>query len=64
MTNYYYTFDFDELAAISEAFLTNDVLGGDDYFAYPPTTLWGRSPAVRLKKSLTAFMSTLIGPSR
>ena len=33
MTNYYYTFDFDELAAISEAFLTNDVLGGDDYFA-------------------------------
>ena len=33
MTNYYYTFDFDELAAISEAFLTTDVLGGDDYFA-------------------------------
>lgn len=32
-TNYYYTFDFDELAAISEAFLTNDVLGGEDYFA-------------------------------
>ena len=45
MTNYYYTFDFDELAAISEAFLTNDVLGGDDYLGYPPTTLWGRSPA-------------------
>jgi len=31
--NYYYTFDFDELVARSEAFLTNDVLGGDDYFA-------------------------------
>ncbi|MGL1959058.1 MAG: TonB-dependent receptor [Colwellia sp.] len=32
-TNYYYTFDFDELVARSTAFLTNDVLGGDDYFA-------------------------------
>jgi len=30
--HYYYTFDFDELVARSEAFLTNDVLGGDDYF--------------------------------
>jgi iron complex outermembrane receptor protein len=27
MTNYYYTFDFDELAAISEDFLTADVVG-------------------------------------
>jgi TonB-dependent receptor len=36
-TDYYYTFDFDELAAISEAFLTNDVLGGDDYFALSAT---------------------------
>lgn len=32
-TNYYYTFDFDEVVARSEAFLTNEVLGGDDYFA-------------------------------
>lgn len=32
-TNYYYTYDFDEIVARSEAFLTNDVLGGDDYFA-------------------------------
>lgn len=31
--HYFYTFDFDELVARSEAFLTNDVLGGDDYFA-------------------------------
>ncbi len=31
--NYYYTFDFDEAVARSEAFLTNEVLGGDDYFA-------------------------------
>ncbi|GHE76808.1 TonB-dependent receptor [Thalassotalea profundi] len=31
--NYYYTFDFDEVVARSEAFLTNEVLGGDDYFA-------------------------------
>lgn len=31
--NYYYSFDFDEVVARSEAFLTNDVLGGDDYFA-------------------------------
>ena len=31
--HYYYTFDFDEVVARSEAFLTNDVLGGDDYFA-------------------------------
>ncbi len=31
--NYYYTFDFDEVVARSAAFLTNDVLGGDDYFA-------------------------------
>lgn len=31
--NYYYTFNFDELVARSEAFLTNDVLGGDDFFA-------------------------------
>jgi len=30
---YYYTFDFDEAVARSEAFLTNAVLGGDDYFA-------------------------------
>ena len=32
-TNYYYTFDFDELVTRSEAFLTNGELGGDDYFA-------------------------------
>ncbi|MCH2056948.1 MAG: TonB-dependent receptor [Thalassotalea sp.] len=31
--NYYYTFDFDEVVARSEAFLTNEVLGGEDYFA-------------------------------
>ncbi|RHW76671.1 TonB-dependent receptor [Colwellia sp. RSH04] len=31
--HYYYTFDFDEAVARSEAFLTNDVLGGNDYFA-------------------------------
>jgi TonB-dependent receptor len=31
--NYYYTFDFDEVVARSEAFLTNEVLGGSDYFA-------------------------------
>jgi TonB-dependent receptor len=31
--HYYYTFDFDEVVARSEAFLTNDVLGGNDYFA-------------------------------
>ena len=36
-TDYYYAFDFNELAAISEAFLTNDVLGGDDYFALSAT---------------------------
>lgn len=30
---YYYTFDFDEVVARSEAFLTNEVLGGDDFFA-------------------------------
>lgn len=33
LTDYYYTFDFDQLAAYSEAFLTNEVLGGEDYFA-------------------------------
>ncbi|WP_448566521.1 TonB-dependent receptor [Thalassotalea ganghwensis] len=33
MWDYYYTFDFDEAVARSEAFLTNEVLGGDDYFA-------------------------------
>ncbi|TYK67255.1 TonB-dependent receptor [Colwellia echini] len=31
--NYYYTFDFEELVARSEAFLTNEELGGEDYFA-------------------------------
>jgi len=31
--NYYYTFDFDEVVARSLAFLTNEVLGGNDYFA-------------------------------
>ncbi|WP_042148553.1 MULTISPECIES: TonB-dependent receptor [unclassified Pseudoalteromonas] len=31
--NYYYSFDFDEVVARSEAFLTNAQLGGDDYFA-------------------------------
>ncbi|WOH37069.1 TonB-dependent receptor [Thalassotalea fonticola] len=30
--SYYYTFDFDEVAARSAAFLTNEELGGDDYF--------------------------------
>ena len=30
---YYYSFSFDEVAARSAAFLTNDVLGGNDYFA-------------------------------
>jgi len=30
--NYYYTFDFDEVVARSKAFLTNEVLGGNDYF--------------------------------
>ena len=30
---YYYTFSFDEVVARSEAFLTNEVLGGNDYFA-------------------------------
>ncbi len=37
--DYYYTFSFDEVVARSAAFLTNDVLGGDDYFdtdAYHP----------------------------
>ncbi|WNC71732.1 TonB-dependent receptor [Thalassotalea psychrophila] len=29
---YYYTFDFDEVAARSAAFLTNEELGGNDYF--------------------------------
>ena len=31
--HYYYTFSFDEVVARSEAFLTNELLGGDDYFA-------------------------------
>jgi len=31
--HYYYTFDFDEVVARSAAFLTNEVLGGNDYFA-------------------------------
>jgi len=31
--NYYYTFDFDEVVARSEAFLTQDTLGNGDYFA-------------------------------
>lgn len=31
--HYYYSFDFDEVVSRSEAFLTNDVLGGNDYFA-------------------------------
>jgi TonB-dependent receptor len=31
--NYYYTFDFDEAVARSTAFLTNEELGGKDYFA-------------------------------
>ncbi len=31
--HYYYSFDFDEVVSRSAAFLTNDVLGGDDYFA-------------------------------
>ena len=31
-TNYYYTFDFDEVVSRSKAFLTNEVLGGSDYF--------------------------------
>jgi len=32
-TNYYYTVDFDDVAARSAAFLTNEELGGDDFFA-------------------------------
>jgi iron complex outermembrane receptor protein len=42
MTDYYYSFSFDELAAISENFLTNDVLGGDDYFALSASHPMGR----------------------
>ena len=34
--NYYYTFSFDEVVARSAAFLTNDVLGGNDYFDTDP----------------------------
>lgn len=32
MTDYYYTFDFDQLAAISQAFLTSEVLGEEQQF--------------------------------
>jgi TonB-dependent receptor len=44
--DYYYTFSFDEVVARSKAFLTNDVLGGDDYFdttAYHPMGTFSQS---------------------
>ncbi|MGJ8679704.1 TonB-dependent receptor [Paraglaciecola sp.] len=53
--NYYYTFDFDEVVARSEAFLTNDVLGGDDYFAttaYHPMGTYSESSVTEETSSI------------
>ncbi|MCF2950051.1 TonB-dependent receptor [Paraglaciecola aquimarina] len=53
--NYYYTFDFDELVARSEAFLTNEVLGGDDYFAataYHPMGTYSESSVTEETSSI------------
>ena len=53
--NYYYSFDFDEVVARSAAFLTNDVLGGDDYFdttAYHPMGTTSSSSVEEKTKSI------------
>ncbi len=52
---YYYSFSFDEVVARSAAFLTNDVLGGQDYFAttaYHPMGTQSSSSLVETTKSL------------
>lgn len=54
-TNYYYTFDFDELVARSAAFLTNDVLGGDDYFATTAYHDMGTVSSGSVQEETTSF---------
>ena len=53
--HYYYTFDFDELVARSEAFLTNDVLGGDDYFATTAYHDMGTQASGSVQEDTTSF---------
>jgi len=53
--SYYYTFDFDEVVARSEAFLTNEVLGGDDYFATTAYHDLGTFSKGYVKEETTAF---------
>ena len=53
--HYYYTFDFDELVARSEAFLTNEVLGGDDYFATTAYHDMGTQSASSVQENTTSL---------
>ena len=53
--NYYYTFDFDEVVARSAAFLTNEVLGGDDYFATTAYHPMGTQSASSVQEDTTSL---------
>ena len=58
--NYYYSFDFDEVVARSAAFLTNEVLGGEDYFdttAYHP--LGTTSSSLVEEKTKSIYLNSL-----
>lgn len=57
--HYYYTFDFDEVVSRSQAFLTNEVLGGDDYFdtdAYHPMGTYSESSVA--EETISAYVQT------
>ncbi len=57
--HYYYTFNFDEVVARSQAFLTNELLGGDDYFAttaYHDMGTFSKSSV--LEKTTSVYLSS------
>ncbi len=57
--HYYYTFDFDEVVSRSQAFLTNEVLGGLDYFdtdAYHPMGTFSKSSVA--EETMSAYVAT------
>ncbi|WP_435276559.1 TonB-dependent receptor [Psychrobium sp. nBUS_13] len=54
-SNYYYTFDFDEVVARSKAFLTNEQLGGDDYFDTSATHPVGTKSQGEVQETTTSL---------
>ncbi len=52
---YYYDIDFDEAVARSQYYLTNDVLGGDDYFAPSATHPLGTYSETSVEEKTDSF---------